>query len=182
MRVIVASKNPVKLGSSDKAFNRIFPKEQIEFITVETDSGVSEQPLKIEEARQGAINRAKNASQPDADYSVGIEGGLSFYEEEGEERGFEISWACVYDCKTGEWDIGSAPGFPVFRHVLKHVHEGKALSEAMEAEYGITNIGQQQGYIGWLTDNRITRESSNIDAVDLALSSLLKEARSDARA
>jgi inosine/xanthosine triphosphatase len=177
MKVIVGSKNPVKLACSARAFSTVFPDENIEIEALETNSGVSEQPLDIEETIKGAVNRARNACRSDADFSVGIEGGLSFHEINGHEYGVEISWVCVYDCRTGVSEIASAQGFPVFPRVLKHIHDGEALSDAMAKEFEIDNIGQKNGYIGWLSNDIITRESSNYDALVLALSSLIKEER-----
>lgn len=177
MKVIVASKNPAKLAAIQKAFTAYFPKQKLDFICQKTASGVSEQPLTIEETIQGAINRVRSCQNQKADFAVGIEGGISFYTLDDHEYAVEISWVCVLNCHTGVNEIACAPGFPVFPHVLKHIHAGKSLSAAMEDEYGLKNLGKQNGYIGWLSNNVVTRESSNFEAVYLALSSLMKEQR-----
>ena len=175
MKVVVGSQNPVKLASAERAFQKYFPNDSVEVRGTKTDSGVSDQPMTITETMQGAINRAKSASNSDADFSVGIEGGLSFHVAEGEEIGFEMSFVCVYDCKTGEYEISSSHGYRIYPHVLEQIKEGKNLSDAMHAEYGIAEIGKNNGVIGWLTNNEITRESSAHDGILLALSALLKE-------
>lgn len=175
MKVVVASENPIKLASTKKAFLHYFMNEDIEFLSQASDSGVSDQPLTIAEAIQGAFNRAKNVCETDTDFTVGIEGGLSFHEVSGKECAIELSWVCVYDCKNDKYELASAPGFPVFPKIIDHIKAGNNLSQAMEAEYGLKNLGQQNGYIGWLSNDVITRESSNFEAVYLALSSLMKE-------
>jgi inosine/xanthosine triphosphatase len=177
MTVAIGSKNPTKLAAVERAFSDFFHDERINFTSAETESGVSEQPMSIQETIQGAVNRAIMSVRGGADYSVGIEGGLSFHDINGDERGIEISFVCVLDCKSGIYEIASCHGFGVFPRVLKHVRTGKSLSDAMDKEYGITEIGKNNGYIGWLSDNTITRESSAYDAVYLALSALSKEER-----
>jgi inosine/xanthosine triphosphatase len=179
MKVVVGSKNPIKLASSEQAFSTYFPNETIEYLAAETESGVSEQPMSVEETIRGAVNRAMNACRPGTDFSVGIEGGLSLYDIDGQEHGIEISWACVYDCRTGVHELASSAGFPIFPQILDQIKAGKALSEAMHDEYGFVNLGQRNGYIGWLSNDVITRQSSNFEAVLLALSSLCKEEKSD---
>ena len=77
MRIIVASKNPVKIASASEGFMRMFPEETFEFVGVSVPSGVSDQPMSNEETLTGAMQRAENASKdtPDADFWVGLEGG-----------------------------------------------------------------------------------------------------------
>lgn len=175
LKVIVASKNPIKLASAQQAFETCFPDVTVELVAVEVSSGVSEQPMSGEETMQGALNRAVSAAHSDADYSVGIEGGMSFYTLNDREYGIEVCWVCVHDCKTGKHEIATGPGFPVFPNIIGLMHQGLNLTDAMQKEYGLTNLGQKNGYIGWLSNDAITRQSSNYEAVLLALSALVKE-------
>lgn len=179
MNVIIASKNPVKIACTKQAFETCFPNKKITYVAVDAASGVSEQPLTQEETIQGAINRAKNASDSKADFSVGIEGGVSFMKSaDDREHGMEICWVCVYDCKSGKYEIGSSPGFPILPKIVEHLRQGQDLSKAMEIEYDLRDLGKKNGYIGWLTNDAITRQSSNYEAVLLALCSLVKEEQS----
>lgn len=77
-KVIVASKNPVKIKCTHDGFARMFPEELFEVEGISASSGVSDQPMSEQETLQGAIARAQNASVlvPEANYWVGIEGGL----------------------------------------------------------------------------------------------------------
>jgi non-canonical (house-cleaning) NTP pyrophosphatase len=86
-----------------------------------------------------------------------------------------MGWVCVRDNKTGLVEIANSAGFSVFERVLKHIEAGKNLSDAMFDEYGLENLGQKNGYIGWLSNDLTTRETSNFEAVYLALCSLMKE-------
>ena len=71
MKIVVASKNPVKLKATQNILEKIYPAVEVE--DREVDSGVPDQPIGLEVTVQGAINRAKNAFSPDFDLSVGIE-------------------------------------------------------------------------------------------------------------
>ena len=77
-QVIVASHNPVKVRAVQEGFTRIFPGESFQFQGASVPSGVSAQPFDSAETLQGAYNRARNARAliPQADYWVGVEGGI----------------------------------------------------------------------------------------------------------
>jgi inosine/xanthosine triphosphatase len=181
MKVIIGSKNPVKIAAVKRAFTTCFPNEDIQYVDQETASGVADQPLTLEETMQGAINRAKNASNNDASYSVGLEGGIFFQKVGGREEGIELSWACVLDCQTGRYQLASGPGFPVLPSILQHIHAGENLSDALEIEYKLVNAGAAKGYVGWLSDNIIDREDTCYEATCLALSAIVKEEKYEPR-
>ena len=83
IKVIVGSHNPIKLETTEEAFAIMFPNTDISFQTFNSPSGVPEQPFGGEETKTGAKNRADGCKQkyPEADYWVGIEGGLEKIEE-----------------------------------------------------------------------------------------------------
>src|SRR3989344_2344584 len=93
MQVIVASKNPVKLNAVREGFKKMFPDGMFDFDSVDAVSGVSDQPLSDEETYRGAWNRANYAAEikKDAEYWVGIEGGLE--EKNGEMEVF--AWVVI---------------------------------------------------------------------------------------
>jgi len=175
MKIIVASNNPVKIDAVTQAFQLGFVGETIEVIPIESPSGVSDQPMSISETVEGAINRAQNVSHHEStDYAVGIEGGLHFVKVGTTEYCFEQAWACVIDCASGKYQIGSAPAYPVPKHILELVRGGKNITEAMQAAYGIPEIGKNQGYSGWLSDNLVDRTLGAKIATILALTALKK--------
>ena len=59
MKVIVGSKNPVKLNATRNVLERIY--SNIEVSSVDVDSEVPDQPFGLDQTIKGAINRAKNA-------------------------------------------------------------------------------------------------------------------------
>lgn len=178
MKIVVASKNPVKIEAARRAFVLYFGKEaELNVIGVEAQSGVSEQPMDITETSQGAYNRAKHllSEAKDADYTVGIEGGLSHIQLHDQSYTMEQSWICVWHCKSNKHEMAGTPAFPILPNILEHVKAGSDLSSAMELEYGLKDLGKKEGYIGWLTDKVMDRTSYSVESIFLALCSLHKE-------
>lgn len=175
MRVIVASQNPVKLEAVRQAFAQYFGEIGLEVVGIETPSGVREQPLDVRETAEGALNRAKNIAHHEADFVVGIEGGLSFVKPVDEEYGFEQTWAAVIECKTGKSEIASGPAFPIPHNVIASIRGGKNLTEATAEVYGVEVSGKAEGYDGWISDNHVDRKEASKLAVLLALTTLKKE-------
>jgi inosine/xanthosine triphosphatase len=172
MIIAVGSKNPSKLAAAARAFTDYFPKETIECIGVSVSSGVSDQPMTTAETIQGAVNRAQAATSLNYTFSVGIEGGLSFYKIYDNDYAVEISFVCVQHCQSGIHEIASSSGFPILPNIVDRIKSGQNLSDAMADVFNKENLGQKNGYIGWLSDDRITREASNADAILLALLAL----------
>ncbi len=76
---------------------------------------------------------------------------------------------------TGLKEIASGPTFPLFPRVLARIHEGLNLTDAMAKEYGTKELGKNDGYNGWLSNNVIDRENASFQAVYLALCAIRKE-------
>jgi inosine/xanthosine triphosphatase len=152
-RIVVASKNPVKLNAALLGFRAIFPGEDFEVAGVSVPSGVSDQPFSNAETLQGAHNRAQAAyvSSPQADFWVGIEGGIE--EEDGDMAAF--AWVVVRSkTHTGKGKSGT---FYLPIPVTKLIKEGMELGKADDHVFGLTNSKQEQGAVGILTGNVITR-------------------------
>ncbi|NCF74102.1 MAG: DUF84 family protein, partial [Gammaproteobacteria bacterium] len=84
MKIVVASRNPVKIGAATQAFETLYPDATLEVIAVDVDSGAGDQPDSDETTRQGARTRGLNARQaePDADFWVGMEGGVEIIDQQ----------------------------------------------------------------------------------------------------
>lgn len=169
--VLVGSKNPVKISSTEDAFTRAFNKT---FLVegINADSGVPEQPFGDQETLLGAKNRALNSRAvfPEANYWVGIEGGL----DEDEFGMFAFAWVVVLDQngKTGQSKTGT---FYLPKEVAKLVKEGKELGVADDEVFSQTNSKQQGGSVGILTKGVVDRNEYYRQAVILALVPFLHE-------
>jgi inosine/xanthosine triphosphatase len=153
-RVVVASANPVKINTTEIGFAKMFPEETFEVVGLSAPSQVSNQPMSGEETLNGAMNRANNVSQlaTEADYWVGIEGGLERVNEELE----AFAWVVVKskDGRTGKGRTGS---FFLPQKVAELIKQGKELGEADDIVFGTTNSKQSNGAVGILTGNVLTR-------------------------
>ena len=164
-KIIIASKNPVKINSVKMAFQKVFTGEGFEFEGVSVPSNVSDQPVSDEETMLGASNRVNNAmvSFPDADYWVGIEGGI----EKLQYGVGSFSWVVIRS-KDKE---GKAKGNTFFlpRRVVELIDQGKELGDADDIVFGGNNSKQKNGSVGILTGDIITRTDYYYATLVLAL-------------
>lgn len=165
-KVIVASTNPVKIKSAQIGFANMFPEENFDVQGVSAPSEVSDQPMSSDETLRGATNRAHNASKlvTEADYWVGIEGGVEDVNEELE----VFAWVVVKarDGKNGKGKTGS---FLLPQKIAELVRQGVELGDADDIVFGRTNSKQANGAIGILTDDALTRTTYYVPAVIMAL-------------
>lgn len=166
-KIIIASKNPVKIKATLNGFKKMFPDEMFEIESISGASEVSEQPKRDLEIFQGALNRAENAykTMPEADFWVGIEGGVDErYSDEME----VFAWI-VIQSKDGKLGKGRTGTFFLPKKVVELIKQGKELGEADDIVFGQINSKQKNGAVGILTDNVIDRTKYYTDAVVLAL-------------
>ena len=165
MRVVIGSKNPVKIAAAQAAFEAAFPDETIDVQGVAVPSGVADQPFSDEETYLGAYNRSQAArlQMPSADFWVGIEGGVMLHG--GEMSAF--AWVAVTDGRLR----GKARSATFFLppEVARLVRAGKELGEADDIVFGRTNSKQKEGAVGLLTHGIITRQHLYFQPVVLAL-------------
>ncbi|HYQ55860.1 MAG TPA: inosine/xanthosine triphosphatase, partial [Draconibacterium sp.] len=99
MQIVVASKNPVKINATDLGFRSYFDDVNVQGVSIR--SGVSDQPKSDDETLSGALNRVENARKEfsEADFWVGIEGGISVTDAEIE----AFAWVVILsDGKIGK--------------------------------------------------------------------------------
>ncbi|HSI75271.1 MAG TPA: inosine/xanthosine triphosphatase [Lunatimonas sp.] len=169
--VIVGSKNPVKIQSAEDAFQAVFEGQ---FIVqgLEVDAQVSAQPFGDVDTYTGAYNRAyasKNAF-PEADFWVGIEGGV---DEVGEQM-VAFAWVVVLN---GSQIIGKAKTSTFFLPdaISEHLRKGKELGEASDLIFNKENSKQAGGAVGLLTKGLLPRKEYYYQAVILSLLPYMNE-------
>lgn len=163
-KIIVASKNPVKVNATLNAFKKVFPKEKFASEGVEIKSNVSDQPMSDSETYEGALNRAINASnEKEGDYFVGIEGGI----EESLEGMASFAWVVIKSKeKLGR---GKTATFFLPKQVAELIKAGMELGDADDKVFGRSNSKQQNGAIGILTKDKLTRTALYEPAIIIAL-------------
>lgn len=166
MKIVVGSKNPVKIAAVREAFEKVFPDEQWKVIGVEVASGVPNQPMSDTESIQGARNRAMRAMQEanSADYGVGLEGGLQKVDGEW----FDCGWIVIRD-KDGIEGVGSTVRIVTPAKLMNLIHKGIELGIANDMVFKTKNAKVAGGHFGNMTNNAITRTSGYRDGVIAAL-------------
>jgi inosine/xanthosine triphosphatase len=164
--VVVASTNPVKVRSTEAGFRTMFPKFELSFEPVAVPSRVSDQPMSDEETLRGAENRARAAEleRPEADFWVGLEGGL-----DGDLAGGLFAFAWVVVRGEGRCGRSRTATFQLPEAVAELVRQGMELGEADDLVFGQTCSKQHKGAVGLLTANAIDRAQLYEPSVALAL-------------
>jgi len=169
--VIVGSKNPVKLACTESAFSEVF-KQSFLVNGINASSMVSDQPKGDKETFTGAKNRALNSksSFPEADYWIGIEGGI------GEDELGMNAFAWIYiENKVGLSGKAKTGTFYLPEGVAKLVRSGMELGEADDNFFAKENSKQEGGSVGILTQGVLDRAQYYHQAIILALIPFLNE-------
>lgn len=170
MKIAVGSKNPVKISAVKLAFEKAFPHESWEVEGIDVGSGVSDQPMSDSESIQGARTRAqKSRDALEADYGVGLEGGLQQIDGEW----FDCGWIVILD-KNGVEGIGSSVRIHTPDKMVAMVKEGMELGHVNDVLFGIENSKQGDGHFGLMTKNAITRTSGYTEGVIAALARFIR--------
>jgi len=170
-KIIVASKNPVKIEAARLGFQDMFVGQAFEVEGISVPSGVSDQPITDQETLQGAINRAENArkAMPNADYWIGLEGGIDRVGEEME----AFAWIYVIDA-SGNVGKAKTAVFYLPPQIVALVNQGMELGHADDQLFNDHNSKQKGGSVGILTNGLLSRTEYYRTAVVLALIPFLK--------
>jgi len=167
MKILVGTKNPVKLEAAKEAFELYH--ETVEVISLEVDSGVKTQPIN-EETYLGAENRAlalkklNSRESFGADYMIGIEGGI----KETFGRWFAFGCMCLID-KHGNKSFGTSAHFQLPQNVVKRLLNGEELGHVMDDIQNEKNTKQKLGAIGYFTEGKMNRKELYIPGIISAI-------------
>lgn len=164
MKIAIGSKNPVKIKAVKAAISRvsrvhkIFGKiDNIQFLSLDAQSGVSDQPMSEEETLIGAKNRAKYAKDnTNSDFGFGLEGGLM----EIEDKIFMTHWVAVYT-GSNQYGLASGGAMEMPSIVRKRLDEGAhEVGDVMDEILGESDIKKKFGAVGYFTKKLITRSDA----------------------
>ncbi len=167
MKILVGSKNPVKIDSVKEAFANYY--DNIETIGIHVESGVSAQPVS-DQTFSGAKNRAiklkelNDTQNLSADYFVGIEGGIT----KQFEKWFAFGCMCVVD-NEGRIGFGMSPHFELPQNVVEKLLQGIELGDVMDEIMNQQNTKQKHGAIGFFTNGVMNRKELYIEGLKVAL-------------
>ncbi|MDF2606104.1 MAG: yjjX [Bacillales bacterium] len=148
MKIGVGSQNPTKVNAVRNAFT---DDEVIAFVT---ESGVSPQPMSVEETVIGALNRAKYCLKlnPELEFAIGLEGGVNKYDF----GLFLINWGALVD-KNGVEIIAGGSQIKLPDTFFNDLRLGIELKDLLNNFCEIEEINKKQGAIGIFTNNESTR-------------------------
>lgn len=166
IKVVIASKNPVKINCTKTAFEKAFPSKSVQVTGIAVPSNVSEQPMSNSETLNGARNRALNAQKEiiEADYWVGIEGGI-----DQNELGEMYAFAWVFILSEDKQGKAHTASFILPAKIAELVNQGIELGIADDMVFTRSNSKQSNGAVGILTNDIIDRTAYYEPAVILAL-------------
>ncbi|MDF2945402.1 MAG: yjjX [Bacillales bacterium] len=158
MKIGIGSLNPTKVN----AVSSIFPDKEV--IALVTDSGVSSQPMSIEETVNGALNRAKHCMKinDEIDFAIGLEGGVNKYDF----GLFLVNWGVLVD-RNGLEIVAGGSQIKLPDNFYNELHSGIELKDLLHNFCGIEEINKKQGAIGIFTNNELTRMQMFSEVVKL---------------
>jgi inosine/xanthosine triphosphatase len=167
MKILVGSKNPVKIDAVREALSNYFGN--IEVTGIEVESGISTQPIG-EETFIGARNRALNlkalneSNNIDADFFVGIEGGIA----KKFDKWFAFGCMCIVD-KSGNIGFGTSPHFELPMLVVEKLLNGIELGTVMDEIQNEEHTKQKHGAIGYFTNGVMNRKELYVEGLKVAI-------------
>lgn len=150
-KIIVGTCNEAKLNAVECAAQTVFDISS-EVESYAAKSGVSDQPISLEEMYIGAKNRAVAAlnSDDNADFGVGLEGGLSIFQNRWFDSGIVV--AIDRGCNEG---IGETIKLEIGTGIMKLIKNGMELSDALVEITG-HNTTQTRDCFKALTDDKLS--------------------------
>jgi len=164
MLIVVGSTSPVKIAATQQAFAEYFNDFTMKALRL--PSNVNPYPMSDDETLQGALNRAKAALEleSNADYAVGIEGGLQRLRE------WTIVKHIAVVLHANEVGIGTSAGYACPPEILRQIAPTSDSSRKnIDAFFGKQEILSKEGPEGVLTSLKLTRTSVSKNAVVFAL-------------
>lgn len=170
MKIAVGTANKGKIEAVARACREYPMLAKAELANFDVSSGVSNQPIGLEEITIGAKNRAKAASEKSgADLGIGLESGI-FKVPHTKSEYMDTTVCAIYDGKT--WHLGMSSCFEYPKKMVEGILKDKKEVSDIALEMGFAkerSFREGQGMIGVLTKSRITRIDYSYQAVQTAL-------------
>ncbi|CAM3968682.1 DUF84 family protein [Mesobacillus thioparans] len=149
MKVAVGSKNPAKINAVKEAFK----ESAFEIVSIDAQSGVSDQPMSDEETIKGAVNRAIEAAEKvGAEIGIGLEGGV-----QQTPYGLMLcNWGALA-VKGMDPIIAGGARIPLPDEVAQQLLAGSELGPVMDEYAKKQNVSKNEGAVGIFTNGQINR-------------------------
>ena len=165
--VLIGSENKVKIESVRQSFSKFFKPVDVKGLRV--DSGVSIQPFN-EDTFTGAKNRAAHVKRIndeqslDADFFVGIEGGVLQLHK----RWFQFTVIYILDPQHKE-SFGTTGLYELPDWIVEKLLAGIELSDIIDELTQDSNTKEKQSASGFFTNGAVDRLQNYTQAVTFAL-------------
>ncbi|TMP31543.1 non-canonical purine NTP phosphatase [Pseudoalteromonas rubra] len=164
IKVLVGSKNPVKINAARQIFMQYYPDHDIQCEGLHAPSGVADQPLGEPDTLLGAQNRVHHlVDHHTADYYCAMEGGAHQFAYG------PATFAFVVISDGLKESVGRSANLPLPQRIYDALLGGEELGHVMDRMFDTDNIKQKGGAIGLLTNHLATRESAYTQALLLAM-------------
>lgn len=166
IHIAVASENPVKLEAARLGFEKAFPDSDIKIQGVAVITDVPAQPKGDRQTYEGALTRLETlqVQLSDVDYWVSIEGGV-----QRSITGVYDSFAWIVVQQEDKLYSSRTSTFPLPPIICHYLDEGMELGDADDLVFGKILSKHQNGAVGLLTQDQITRTDLLSQSVFLAL-------------
>ncbi|ULH14943.1 inosine/xanthosine triphosphatase [Deinococcus sp. KNUC1210] len=173
LTIAAGTLNPAKLRPVEQVFQQLWPGSRVQ--GVQAASGVSEQPIGVEETMRGAVQRARaaRAAVAGAGYGVGLEGGVRFEPSAPEEGGGCWLFGIVAVTDGTRLEVGRSAELRLPPPVAARLYAGEELGPIMDELSGQQNIKQKAGTVGLLTGGLLSRADVWQMALTLSLAPFL---------
>ena len=172
-KVLIGSGNSVKIESTRQSFSKFFKPVEVKGFRV--DSGVSAQPFN-EDTFTGAKNRAGHVKRINderclnADFFVGIEGGvLQLYN-----RWFQFTVIYISDSQHRE-SFGTTGLYELPDWIIEKLLTGTELSHIIDELAQDSNTREKQSASGFFTNGVVNRLQNYTQAITFALIPFLQD-------
>ncbi len=143
--------------------------EDVELVSLETNSGVSETPIGDEEGIKGCFNRIQDSLKQDntGDLYVAMEGILT----ETTYGTFLCGWTVIFDTEYNEYYYGCSAKIKIPDNIVKQMNKTQRLSDIVAKNVGSTDDEISiLGTNGLLTNGSYTRTDEFTDSIVCAIS------------
>ena len=168
--VAVGTSNNGKIDALKTSLKR-WNRDHLAVVSTPVPSGVSDQPLGVEETLLGAKNRAKRALEKCEErctFGAGIESGVLLLKTGGQDKILDFCAVALYDGKkyhiglSGFWELPSR----VAAEFLKLGYNAAFKAGGVEPD------DRGLGVLGYLSNGRLSRPSQTSEAIEYALLSV----------
>ena len=168
VKVLVASKNPVKIKASLDAFQLFFKDPIVDSQEVVVPTANASQPIGEDQTREHSELRVIQAREnyPGYDYFVGIEGGVVKLNSDSARI---IVYSSIGHQLAIETVRGCGIPLPLEWYTVLTTHEYHELGDLAELKSGVTDIKKKQGVVGFFSQNFVTRYDILKQSVIMAL-------------